>query len=253
MTGQRTARRQAVSRASISQVSLSRYYDAQMVYLSNSVSEEASPENYFGLPVAWFERSDNESDDVFYEQPRMVAHVDEATLSSLTDFYRDFVPADADVLDLMSSWISHLPQELTLSRVAGLGMNAQELAANAQLTEWCVQNLNQNPQLPYADDSFDRAMIVVSIQYLTQPVDVLRSVFRVLKPGGAIAIAMSHRLFPTKAIAAFQGLQRDDKMKLVGYCLQQSGFIDIRFHDQSPEGADPLWIMTANKLASDAA
>ena len=96
-------------------------------------------------------------------------------------------------------------------------------------------------------------MIVVSIQYLTQPVDVLRSVFRVLKPGGAIAIAMSHRLFPTKAIAAFQGLQRDDKMKLVGYCLQQSGFIDIRFHDQSPEGADPLWIMTANKLASDAA
>ena len=153
MTGQRTARRQAVSRASISQVSLSRYYDAQLVYLSNSVSEEASPENYCGLPVAWFERSDNESDDVFYEQPRMVAHVDEATLSSLTDFYRDFVPADADVLDLMSSWISHLPQELTLSRVAGLGMNAQELAANAQLTEWCVQNLNQNPQLPYADDS----------------------------------------------------------------------------------------------------
>ena len=73
-------------------MSLSRYYDAQLVYLSNSVSEEASPENYFGLPVAWFERSDNESDDVFYEHPRMVAHVDEATLSSLTDFYRDFVP-----------------------------------------------------------------------------------------------------------------------------------------------------------------
>ena len=217
------------------------------------VSEEASQESYFGLPTAWFERSDDESDDVFYEQPRMVAHVDDATLSALTDFYRDFVPADADVLDLMSSWISHLPEELALSRVAGLGMNAQELAANIRLTEWCVQNLNQNPVLPYADGRFDRAMIVVSIQYLTQPVHVLRSVFRVLKPGGAIAIAMSHRLFPTKAIAAFQGMQRDDKMKLVGYCLQQSGFVDIRFHDQSPEGADPLWIMTANKLAADAA
>ena len=211
------------------------------------MSEEASQEHYFGLPVAWFERADDEIDDVFYEHPRMVAHVDEATLLSLTDFYRNFVPAHADVLDLMSSWISHLPQELALSRVAGLGMNAQELAANTQLTEWCVQNLNRNPVLPYADGSFDRAMIVVSIQYLTQPVDVLRSVFRVLKPGGAVAIAMSHRLFPTKAIAAFQGMQRDDKMKLVGYCLQQSGFTDIQFHDESPPQADPLWILTATK------
>ena len=152
----------------------------------------------------------------------------------------------------MSSWISHLPQEVALSRVAGLGMNAQELAANTQLTEWCVQNLNRNPELPYVDESFDRALIVVSIQYLTQPVDVLRSVFRVLKPGGAIAIAMSHRLFPTKAIVAFQSMPRDDKMTLVGYCLQRSGFADIEFHDRSPEGADPLWIMTASKRASDA-
>lgn len=220
--------------------------------MSEGVSQEASQEEYFGLPSAWFVRSDDESDDVFYEQPRMVAHVDEATLSSLTNFYRDFVPADADVLDLMSSWISHLPQEVALSRVAGLGMNAQELAANTQLTEWCVQNLNRNPELPYVDESFDRALIVVSIQYLTQPVDVLRSVFRVLKPGGAIAIAMSHRLFPTKAIVAFQSMPRDDKMKLVGYCLQRSGFADIEFHDRSPEGADPLWIMTASKRASDA-
>ena len=168
------------------------------------MSEEASPENYCGLPVAWFERSDNEIDDVFYEQPRMVAHVDEATLSSLTDFYRDFVPADADVLDLMSSWISHLPQELTLSRVAGLGMNAQELAANAQLTEWCVQNLNQNPQLPYADDSFDRAMIVVSIQYLTQPVDVLRSVFRVLSPAVPSPLPCRTGFFPLRPLQPFR-------------------------------------------------
>ena len=168
------------------------------------MSEEASQEDYFGLPAVWFEREDDEIDDVFYAQPRMVAHVDEATLSALTDFYRDFVPADADVLDLMSSWISHLPTELALSRVAGLGMNAQELAANAQLTDWCVQNLNQNPQLPYADDSFDRAMIVVSIQYLTQPVDVLRSVFRVLKPGGASPLPCRTGFFPRKPLQPFR-------------------------------------------------
>ena len=92
------------------------------------------------------------------------------------------------------------------------------------------------------------AMGYVSIQYLTRPVEVLQSVLDALQPGGAIAIAMSHRLFPTKAIAAFQGMERDDKMKLVGYCLQQAGFGDIAFHDRSPLGADPLWIMTASKL-----
>ena len=83
-------------------------------------------------------------------------------------------------------------------------MNAQELAANAQLTEWCVQNLNQNPQLPYADDSFDRAMIVVSIQYLTQPVDVLRSVFRVLKPGGPSPLPCRIGFFPLRPLLPFR-------------------------------------------------
>lgn len=208
------------------------------------MTQENAQETYYGLPGFWFERADTEPDDVFYEHPRMVAHIDEATMAAVTEFYREFIPADASVLDLMSSWISHLPEEVPRSRTAGLGMNAQELAANSQLSEWCVQDLNQNPRLPYADASFDRALIVVSIQYLVQPVEVLQSVLASLKPGGAIAICMSHRLFPTKAVAAFQGMERDDKMKLVGYCLRQAGFDEIAFHDRSPLGADPLWVMT---------
>jgi SAM-dependent methyltransferase len=177
----------------------------------------------------------------------MVAHIDDGTMAALTNFYRTFLPSGASILDLMSSWLSHLPADVEYARVAGHGMNAEELAANPQLSDWRVQNLNQNPELPFDDASFDRAMIVVSIQYLVQPIHVLRSVLRTLKPGGEIAIAMSHRLFPTKAIAAFQGMERDDKMKLVGYCLQQSGFDEITFHDESPLGADPLWIMTGKR------
>jgi SAM-dependent methyltransferase len=211
------------------------------------MTQENTQETYFGLPSFWFERPDSETDGVFYEQARMVAHIDDATMDAVTDFYREFIPAGANVLDLMSSWLSHLPNDLTLGRVAGLGMNAEELAANPQLTQWCVHNLNENPALPFDEGLFDRALIVVSIQYLTRPVEVLQSVLGSLKPGGAIAIAMSHRLFPTKAIAAFQGMERDDKMKLVGYCLQQAGFGDITFHDRSPLGADPMWIMTATK------
>ena len=211
------------------------------------MSQQASEETYFGLPSFWFDKADTENDDVFYQQPRMVAHIDDATIAALTNFYRTFLPSRACILDLMSSWLSHLPTDVEYARVAGHGMNADELAANPQLSDWRVQNLNQDPELPFDDESFDRAMIVVSIQYLVQPIHVLRSVLRTLKPGGEIAIAMSHRLFPTKAIAAFQGMGRDDKMKLVGYCLQQSGFDEITFHDESPLGADPLWIMTAKR------
>ena len=198
-----------------------------------------------GPPAHWFERADESADERFYAEPRMVLHIDQSTVDALTAYYRDFLPEDADVLDLMSSWVSHLPEGHALGRVAGLGMNAEELAANPQLTERCVQNLNEHPVLPYEDNGFDRAMIVVSIQYLTRPVEVMSELRRVLRPGGRACVAMSHRLFPTKAIAAFQRLPVQQRVQLVGYYLEAGGFKEIEFTDASPARGDPLWLMTA--------
>jgi len=215
----------------------------------------ADSDAHYGLPNAWFVCADEtpdedfylSPDEDFYLSPRMVAHVDEDTLTALTEFYRSFIPPQSDVVDLMSSWISHLPAELPLGKVAGLGMNAAELVANTQLTEWSVQNLNTQPTLAYASASFDRALIVVSIQYLRRPIDVMLSVHNVLREGGEIAIAMSHRLFPTKAIAAFQSLSVEDRVNLVRYYLEKAGFADIKLVDCSPADADPLWIVTGKK------
>ncbi|MDG1124034.1 MAG: class I SAM-dependent methyltransferase [Pseudomonadales bacterium] len=217
--------------------------------MSDSTVSDASGESneHYGLPNAWFVCADETPDEDFYQSPRMVAHVDEGTLTALTEFYRSFIPQHSDVLDLMSSWISHLPAEVQLGRVVGLGMNADELAANTQLTQWSVQNLNDQPILPYASESFDRALIVVSIQYLRRPIDVLLSVHNVLREGAEIAIAMSHRLFPTKAIVAFQSLSVDDRMNLVRYYLEKAGFREIELLDCSPANADPLWIVTGKK------
>ena len=201
------------------------------------------------FPDEYFRRVDETSDEGFYQQPRFVAHIDSETIGALTQFYSEFVPKGGDVLDLMSSWISHLPDStvLPLGRVAGLGMNADELQANTRLTEFVVHNLNTNPLLEYDDGSFDRVIIAVSIQYLTRPVEVLRSVRRVLRSNGRIAIAMSHRCFPTKAIAAFQSMDLQNRMRLVSAYLDESGFEDIEFFDHSPAAGDPLWIVVGTR------
>ena len=217
--------------------------------------ERDSADTEVHLPEAFperiFARQDDQPDSLFYRQPRMVTHIDDQTIAALTDFYREFIPADCDVLDLMSSWISHLPEELSLRSVTGHGMNEEELAANPRLTRHIVQDLNADPSLPFAPSSFDRTTITVSIQYLTKPVPVMQELFRTLRPGGAICIAMSHRCFPTKAILAFHQLDVEDRVALVGEYLTRGGFTDVQFIDQSPTGADPLWLLIGRKPAID--
>lgn len=199
------------------------------------------------LPEDSFVRMDESSDVEFYREPRFVAHIDDATIEALTEFYRTFIPDNADVLDLMSSWISHLPPEKPYGRVAGLGMNEAELAANGQLSDYHVHDLNADPVLPYPDDVFDRVAIAVSIQYLIKPVDVLKSAGATLRAGGQICIAMSHRLFPTKAILAFHRLPPTDRIRLVSTYLELAGYHDVHFIDQSPADADPLWLVVGTQ------
>lgn len=203
------------------------------------------------LPDFLFERDDASDDGDFYREARLVTHIDDATIAALTTFYRERIPAGARVLDLMSSWISHLPDDVAYARVTGHGMNAEELAANARLDAWHVQNLNENPQLPWPDGAFDAVLIAVSVQYLVDPIAVFREIGRLLAPGGELIIATSHRCFPTKAVRAFLALPPADRMRLYGECLRRAEVFEaIELHDRSPgegpEGrADPLWILTA--------
>ena len=198
------------------------------------------------FPSGFFRRADESPDREFYVEPRFVTHIDDQTIAALTEFYRTFIPRRADVLDVMSSWISHLPDD-AYGHIAGLGMNPDELAANPRLEEFVVHDLNEEPKLPFAAATFDRALIAVSIQYLVRPIETLRSIHEVLRPGGRICIAMSHRLFPTKAIAAFSQLPPEDRIAIVQVYLRESGFEEISFIDRSPPAADPLWIVTGSR------
>ena len=135
-----------------------------------------------------FARVDEGDDAFFYGVERKVTHLEDGAIEALRAFYDQLLPAGAEVLDLMSSWRSHLPLR-PLARVVGLGMNAAEMADNPQLDSFVVHDLNARPVLPFDDASFDAGVCTVSVQYLTSPVEVCAEVRRVLRPGGPFALA----------------------------------------------------------------
>jgi SAM-dependent methyltransferase len=199
-------------------------------------------------PADAFARVDETGDTLFYRQPRFVEHLDDAALEAVTGLYRDYLPPGGDVLDLMSSWVSHLPPEVDYARVVGLGMSTAELAANPRLSAYLVHDLNREPRLPLAANDFDAATLCVSIQYLTQPVAVLADVARVLRPRAPLVITFSNRCFPTKAVAVWLALDDAGHADLIEHYLRASGsWSDIATLDRSPgrPGTDPLLAVVA--------
>ena len=135
------------------------------------------------IPEQAFRRYDETPDEEFYSAPRLVTHIDDMAIAAVTQLYREHFPPGGEILDLMSSWVSHLPEEVRYSRVVGLGMNEVELKKNPRLDECVVQNLNCDQKLPFGNAEFDGVGICVSIDYLTDPIPVLREVGRVLEVG----------------------------------------------------------------------
>jgi SAM-dependent methyltransferase len=197
-----------------------------------------------GLPQGAFARIDEEADEAFYEPARLVTHIDDNAVRMLTGLYREILPAGGVLLDLMSSWVSHLPSDIQYAEVIGHGMNAEELAANPRFSRWFVQNLNRDTKLSLADRSVDAAMICVSIQYLQQPVALLREVVRVLRPGAPIVVSFSNRCFWTKAVAVWRGLDDNGHARLVETYLNHAGFEGIETRRLSPwieDEQDPMY------------
>ncbi|MEP0911645.1 class I SAM-dependent methyltransferase [Leptolyngbya sp. GB1-A1] len=158
----------------------------------------------------------DESDDrEFYSVPRFVTHVDEHFIQQLTDLYRERLKPDTRIFDMMSSWVSHLPDEMKFAHVEGHGLNAEELARNPRLDHYFVQNLNDNQLFPLPDQPFDAVLNTVSVQYLQRPEAVFAEIHRVLKPGGIAIVSFSNRMFYQKAIQAWRDGSEDDRVELV--------------------------------------
>ena len=202
---------------------------------------------------------DDTNDLNFYDLPRFVTHVDDGFIDRLTNLYREKIPPQSRILDLMSSWVSHLPDDVEFAHVEGHGMNEEELAKNPQLDSYFVQNLNQQPKLPLTDADFDAVLITVSVQYLQYPEAVLSEIHRVLKPNGIVIISFSNRMFYQKAIAAWRDGTDTDRVNLVRKYFQSvDGFDEpeVIVHQSSLPallqmmgvgGGDPFYAVVARK------
>ena len=201
-----------------------------------------------------FERQDETADGYFYAQPRFVTHIDDAAIAAVTNLYRELIPDDSvthdvSVLDLMSSWISHFPGGARYARAIGLGMNRSELERNPRLTGFVVQNLNLDPSLPFESASFDAACCCVSIDYLTDPVRVLREVSRVLKADAPFVVTFSNRCFPSKAVRAWLETSDLQHLDLVeAWMLEAGNWYRIEKLDRSPGGGDPLFAVVGRAV-----
>lgn len=196
-------------------------------------------------PPEFFDRADPTPDPLFYGPPRLVTHIDEGAMNAVGATYAE-LGIDGDVLDLMSSWISHFlnaPRSLTVQ-----GMNAAELEANEQATATLVHDLNADPTLPFPDAGFDDAGCCVSVDYLTRPVEVMREVARVLRPGGRFVCTFSNRCFPSKAVRGWLEAEEGERPVIVQRYFAACGAFAPAQTARRPEARrDPLWAVWATR------
>ena len=202
------------------------------------------------------QRYDESSDFLFYSQPRLgTAHRRDA-IGALTKYYAEVFPEsgreDTALLDVCSSWISHYPKDYKAGRISGLGMNEEELGRNPILSDYAVRDLNEDPTLPYEDNTFDVVTNAVSVDYLTKPLEMMKEVNRVLKPGGLAVMSFSNRCFPTKAVSIWTATGDLDHIWIVGaYFHFAGGFEPPAAQDISPKPGktDPMYVVYARKKA----
>ncbi|MCL6621681.1 MAG: methyltransferase domain-containing protein [Syntrophobacterales bacterium] len=176
-----------------------------------------------------FGRRDISIDARFYEEPRLVSHVDAQAQEVLQGLYARLLTPEMEILDLMSSWQSHLPPEPAPKALIGLGLNEKELQANPQLTGYVLHDLNQSPRLPFEAASFDAVICNLSVEYLIRPFEVFADCARVLRPGGLLVHTFSHRWFPPKVIRLWTELTEFERMGLVlEYFLRDGLFQDLQ-------------------------
>jgi hypothetical protein len=226
----------------------------------------ARPDGSFPYSTQDMTPAESGNDTSFYRVPRFVTHIDDNAIHNLRRYYSDVLPRKGRILDFCSSWVSHYPPEVEKAaqsgnlEILGTGMNQSELSMNPVLNAWSIQDLNDDPdvRLPLTQAAqegieLDASTCVVSVDYLTKPVDVLSSIRRRTSIGGKVHLAISNRCFPTKVVGRWLKISEDQRLEMVGEYLWWSGWRDIEIVTVV-EGTwmkDPLWVVRGTNVQQD--
>lgn len=208
--------------------------------------------------------TDSGDDTSFYRDPRFVTHIDDNAIHNLRKYYSNVLPRKGRILDFCSSWVSHYPPEVENAgqsgdlEILGTGMNKSEMSKNPVLKAWSVQDLNGDPdvRLPKkepqtSDGKLNASTCVVSIDYLTRPLDVLASIRRQTVIGGKVHLVISNRCFPTKVVGRWLEIDENERLEMVGDYLWWSGWRDIEIVTVVGGSwmKDPLWVVRGTNVA----
>ncbi len=201
-------------------------------------------------------RTDEHIDTSFYQNPRLVGHIDHQSSLLLQEFLGNVLPHETELLDLMAGYKSHLPADFA-GMVTGLGLNDSEMRENPAIHTGIVHDINQNPMLPFGDESFGAVMCNMSFEYIIRPEIICREILRILQPGGLLVISVSDRWFPPKVTRLWERLHPFERL---GYILDhlREDFVDLSTTsyvgwprpDDDPyplPHSDPLFVTTARK------
>lgn len=245
----------------------------------------AKPDGPFPYSTRDMTPTDAGNDSSFYGPARFVTHIDDNAIVNLKKYYDAELPRQGTILDFCSSWVSHYPPDVfnrakkrdefkarkealegagvadndaqdTLT-VLGTGMNQAELKANPLLWKWSVQDLNEDAQVHLPQEQgvkLDASTCVVSIDYLTKPVEVLKNIRSQTNTNGRVHLAISNRCFPTKVVGRWLKVSEQDRLEMVGDYLHWAGWCEIEIVDVVKGGfmTDPLWVVRARNIDSTA-
>ena len=170
------------------------------------------------------EKIDIADDHIFYQHPRYVQHLSDSFRTRLTNLYSEYLLNHHIILDLMSSWVSHLPSNISYKKVIGHGMNEAELSSNERLDRFFVQNLNKKQNMPIEDSSVDVGLIVAGWQYLQYPEKVSLELSRVIKSDSLLIISFTNRAFWTKAPNIWTYSSEEKRIEYVTSVLTSNGW-----------------------------
>jgi len=170
------------------------------------------------------QKLDTTDDQIFYQQPRYVHHLSASFRTRLTNLYSEYLLNHNVILDLMSSWVSHLPSNIRYKKVIGHGLNEAELRSNERLDRFWIQDLNKTQNMPIEDSSIDVGLIVAGWQYLQYPEKVSLELSRIIKSDSLLIITFTNRAFWSKAPNIWTYSSEEKRIEYVNSVLSSNGW-----------------------------